>query len=515
LLARSMARRREAAIRIALGSGRFREMRSASAEAFVLSAAGAAGGLLLCAWLQPLASILIPDNLRGQLGIGVPRGDLESFLFACAMALATALLCAAIPAWKAGNVPAQDVLREGRVPQPGRRAGRALSTLVVGELALALVLLSGAGLLASHLRRLERKPLGLVPRRLLTLRVNLPATRYAGGAARSRALEEILGDIERVPGVSLAAATTVNPLAGGTWVTPIAAEGVGSTLDNGLPVNYRLVTPDLFRTMGTALVSGRAFTSRDDADAVPVAILSRRLSQHLWPGQSALGKRVRFARSSDENPWRLVVGVVEDVADAGDVDAAWYLPYAQAADSSGADGLNLMIRLDRDPERLVAPLRLAVAKRDPGLAAFSIETMGEVYRDSLSRERFGAVVAEASAGAGLLLALLGIGGLAAYRTGQRRAEIAIRLALGAPKRRLLLSLLADGARIVIGGLALGAAGAVAEERLLRHLIPGLTGVGPVFFLGVSVLLGAAALAASLAPARRATRVDPVAALRAE
>jgi putative ABC transport system permease protein len=512
LLARAIVRRRDAVIRMALGSDRIREIRIAVTEALVLSSVGAAGGVFLCVWTEPILSVLIPDNLRGQLAIAVPRFDPRLLAFAAGLAIATALLCAALPAWRTAGIPAEEILREGRTRQTGRGAQRLLSALAVGELALALALLSGAGLLTRYLQRLEQQPLGFEPRHLLTLQVHLPL-RYRTGEERGRVAQEALARIAKTLRVVSAGATTVNPLAGGTWVTPVAVEGVPTDSGDGFPVNYRLITPGLLPAMGTTRIEGRDFDLRDTQASPPVAVVSRRLAKRFWPGLPALGRRLRFARPSGDNPWRTVVGVVEDVADAGDVRETWYLPYAQRAGTEGAEDLYLMVRSSGDPAALSASLRMAIAEVDPDLAAFGISTMENVRAEALARERFGAAAAKASGLAGLLLATLGVAGLAAYRVSQRREEIAIRLALGSPPRRLVWSLLRDGFWIVFAGLAIGTAVAISEERVLQHLLPELKPVPPFLLLSLCALLAGAALGAIAIPAIRGSRIDPLESLR--
>jgi putative ABC transport system permease protein len=514
LLARAVTRRQNAAIRVALGAGPAREIRTAGSEALLIGLAGGVAGFCASGWLSPLLSSLIPDNLRGQLGIEAPSLDPVLFAFALALSAAAGLLCAVFPAWRAAATPPDAVLQRGRGVAPMKPTNRLLSALVVGEIALALALLTGAGLLALHLRRLERRKLGLDPRHALVLRVTLPSARYPSGADRARATDKILAEVRATTGVQSAGVTTVNPLAGGTWVTPVTAEAGAIDARGGFPANYRLVSPDLFRAMGTARIDGRDFDARDRDGATPVAIVSRGLASRFWPGRSALGQRLRFAGPA-QTSWRMVVGVVEDVADAGDTKDTWYVPYAQAASSAGAEDLYVIVRSSASAGSLAGALRAGISREDSDLAAYGIATMDRIVANSLARERFGASIAGISALAGLALAALGVAGISAYRMAQRRAEIAIRLALGGQRRQVVSELVREGGRLVLAGLAIGVAAALAEQRVLRHLVADIEAAPPAVIAGIALILAAAALAAMAVPAVRATRIEPLASLKGE
>ena len=516
LLARALSRRREAAIRAALGASRRHEIQRASAEALVLAVPAAALGILAGGWLQPLLAILIPDNLRKQLGVVSAGTDPLVVAFACGLAAVTVAVCAIVPVLRVSAASLERVLREaGRDLGGGRETNRLLAGLVVGELAFSLVLLSGAGLLAHHLDRLQNLDLGFTARGLFTFRVALPASRFSRAEDRATAVAEIVRAVSATPGVAGAGVTTVNPLAGGTWVTPLDVEGVAPA-ENGAALlgNYRLVDSGLFRTMGIPLLAGRDFDSRDGAAGAPVAIISGRLARHLSPLGSALGRRVRFGRTSSPTPWRTVVGVVGDVEDAGDTRFAWYLPYAQRAGGEEGEEIQLMVRArDSAAMGLVPAVRRAIASVDPELAAFGVSTMQAVRIEVLSRERFGAALAGVAAGLGLLIAAIGLAGLESYRVGQRRTEIAIRLALGARRSQVVAALLREGLRLVFFGLVLGTAGALVLDRLIRSAIPDIVAPGFALLAPLALVLAATALLCLAGPAVRATRMDPVKALR--
>jgi putative ABC transport system permease protein len=515
LLARSVARRREASIRAALGASRSLEVARAVAEALSVSIPAAAAGLLLSAWLATPLSELVPDNLRLQLGVAPARLDGRMLGFAVILAVLTAVACAVLPALRvsAGNL--DRVLREeGRGVVGGRETDRLLSTVVVGQMSLALVLLSAAALFANHLATLARRSVGFTPDRLLTLRVDLPPTRYPRAPERIAAVSAISSAVSVTGGVAAVGVTTVNPLRGGTWVNAIEVEGAPRT-DAGAEfvANYRLITPGLFASMGIPLVFGRDFSARDGETAPPVAIVSRRLASHFWPNQTAIGRRVRLGRVRSANPWRTVVGVAGDVEDAGEVRETWYLPYAQRAWGDAAEEIVLMVRTSGSAESAAKPVRLAIAGVDPDLAAFDVSSMAAVRRDTLARERFGARIGGASALLGVLISALGIAGLISYRVAQQQRETAIRIVLGALRRQIVAGILRQGGRVIVVGLAAGAAGTVALDRILRHLVPALESFPASLVAALAALLGFVGLISLAVPAIRAAGADPMSSLR--
>jgi hypothetical protein len=266
--------------------------------------------------------------------------------------------------------------------------------------------------------------------------------------------------------------------------------------------------------MGTAVIEGRDFDGRDREGTTPVAIVSRRLASRFWPGRSALGRRLRRAGPSPTS-WRTVIGVVEDVADAGDTRDTWYVAYPQAASSEGANDLYVIVRSSATAGSLAAALRAAISREDSDLAAYGIATMEQIVANSLARERFGASIAGISALAGLALAALGVAGISAYRMAQRRAEIAIRLALGGQRRQVVSELVREGAWLVLAGLAIGVAAALAQQRVLRSLVADIQAAPPTVLAGIALLLAAVALAAMAIPALRATRIEPLTSLKGE
>ncbi len=515
LLARSVSRRTEQAVRAALGASRARLAGPAAAEAFLLAATAAGAGLLISLSLQSPLATLVPDNLRHQLGLSRPTMGWHTLAFCFLTAALAAVVCAAAPAWRGRREGPGAALRDaGRSQTLARGESRALAFLVSVEVALALALLCGAGSFGLHLRREERRRLGLQTANVLTMQLALPR-RLSPGAGRASLTEAILRDVRAVPGVAAAGLTTVNPLAGGTWVTPIEVEGAPPP-DPSLRflANYRLITPQLLAAMGASLLDGRDFDSRDAAASTPVALVSQSLTQRFWPDSRAVGKRLRLAGSEGE-PWRTVVGIVGDVADAGEVADAWYLPYEQRADADAADELFVMVRSRAgvSPGALSTPVRRAIAREDRNLGAYAVTTMEEVRREVLARQRVGSLLIGVLAAFGTLVALLGTYGVAAYRMERRRREIGLRLALGAAPARALRECLREGLSPVAAGLAGGAALVLIEAALLRRLVPGIQGVPAGLAAGLGAALAAAAAGGLLAPAHRLSRLDPAAVLQ--
>jgi putative ABC transport system permease protein len=516
MLGRAVSRRTETAIRAALGASRGRLLAGALIEASIISFLAAGFGLLLFGWLRPPLATLIPGNFRDQLGLSQPRFDAPLAFFVLAAATLCALLCAAIPGLPGSVGRDPGLLRDGtRSAGPGRRVSRALSGLVAGEVALALTLLCGAALFALHFWKLERRDLGIRPREVLTLQLALPAN--DDGGRRSARVSEILASVRSVPGVSSAGATIVNPLAGGTWVSAIDVDGFPPPDERSqFLANYRQITPGLAASLGMTLREGRDFADSDAADQPPVALVSESLARRFWPRESALGKRVRVARGR-AGSWRTVVGVVSDVADAGEVRDAWYLPYAQTAGVPGSEEIHLMVRAAPgiEPASLGNAVARAIARVDRRLAAFNVRSQETVRRQVLSRERFGSALIAVLASFGLCIALVGAYAVASFRVERRRREIAVRLALGARRAQVISSALGEGLRPVAIGLAAGVLLTAGETAILRGLVPGLPSLPRLTGLGIAGALALAAALGLLVPSWRAARTDPVAALRGE
>ncbi len=514
LLARSAARRREFAIRAALGASRSRHVRQLLAESLVLASAGCGAGLLLAEWLAPLTSSLLPSTLRGQLGLTTPSFDGRVLLFAATASFASAVVAGVVPAFDGWRASPQRALSDGgRTASGGIGRRRLLGALIVAETALTLVLLSGAGLVIRHFVRLQTMTLGFEPRGLLAVEVTVPREDSAA-AARSALVSAIVERVRGVPGVATAAVTTVNPLGGGTWgATVVTDEMAARDPDAAMNVNHRLVTPGLLRTMGIPLVAGRDFGGADRQETAGVVIVSDRLARRFWPGETALGKRIRSVRRGA--PWLTVVGIAGDVSDSHDPGVpleTWYVPYDQYAATPAAEHLYVMARVKSDPLSAAPAVEHAVASAGAAVAPYGAVAMDRYYAATIGRERIGALFMFGFGSFGLMLAALGVYGVMAFSVAQRTTEIGIRIALGARTGQIVPLVLRHALALVAAGVGLGTAGALALDRVLASV---LSEVGPAdarVLASAAGLILAAAVVACLIPALRSARIDPAVAL---
>ena len=514
LVARAIARRGEFAVRAALGQSRARLCGQLIAESLALAAIGCSAGLLLAAWLGPLTASFIPQVLSGQLGLASPHTDWRVAAFAVAVSAASAVAAGVAPAISVLRTDAPAALGDNARTMSGGPTGRALlAGLVVAETGLTLVLLTGAGLVVRNFVRLQTQPLGFEARGLLAIELTAPPA-YADSAARASLLHGVVDEISAAPGVVRAAATTVNPLGGGTWGATIVSDDLAAREPAAyVNVNHRLITPGLLETMGTPVLRGRAISVDDRAGTQPVVVVSDRLARRLWPGREAVGRRLRMTRGS---PWLTVVGVAGDVSDSHDPgvpNETIYVPFDQHADSAAAAHVYLMIRSGGQPLALVADVRRAVGRVDRTLAPYAPVAMDAYLTESIGRERTGAAFMTAFGLFGLLLAALGVYGVMALTVAQRRVEFGIRLALGARPSDIVPLVLRRTLAQLAAGLGLGAVAAAALGRTISGLLTGVDALDPATLAAAAAAMLAAGVAACLLPALAAGRLDPVEALK--
>jgi putative ABC transport system permease protein len=397
----------------------------------------------------------------------------------------------------------------------GRDARRMERVLVIGQLALALTLLSGMGLMLRDFQRLQAADLGYEPAGLLTFTVSLSAEDYPTAESRTAFMTEATRQLAMIPGLARVGATTMFPSAGANSMADVVAEGREPAPGERTLVNSRMVTPGFLEALGVPLLRGRGITAADRADAPPIVVISASLAEKLWPDEDPIGKRLRSRRASADSPWLTVVGLVGDVREFYDVEETWYLPYAQNAESFLSGRAVFALRgATRVPPQISA-VREAMASVDPGLPIFDASTAEDLYASSLNRQGQAALLGSIFAAFALLLASLGIYGSISYGVSRRIREFGVRMALGSDRGTILRNVAAEGARMVLVGTIVGLAGALILSRLLASA---LTEVGP-FDLQTYVIscavLAVATLGAAFVPAVRATRIDPVEALRQE
>ena len=518
LLARATARSRETAIRAAVGAGRRHIVRHALAESLVLAAAGGLVGVLAAYWgVAALAAIGPADIPR----LGLARVDGPVLLFVVALTLLAGLIFGLAPAVRMASQLPQEALKEGGRTAGGRR-DRLRSALVVGEIALALVLLTGAGLLIRSAIALNQVDPGFDPRGVLVGRVSLPASGYDSAAVAEQAFERIAERLTVAPGVTAAGLASSAPFEGG-GDNGLIPEGRPLNVQSAIPADFRLVTPGYIQAMGLRLRAGRAFAAQDREGSQRVMLVNETLARRAWPGEDPIGKRVACCEPGpDGTPnWKTVVGVVGDVHARGlgrEAPAEFYLPMAQAPKAAWRwidRTMTLAVRAPGDPMSAAPAMRDAVWALDRSLPVYNIATMGDRRTASLASSRFSTLLLTAFGGIALVLAAIGVYGVISYGVTQRAQEIGIRVALGAGRARVLRLVVGHAAGLTGLGLLLGLAGAMLLSRLMGGLLFRVSPTDPPT-LGAGVLvLSGVALVAALLPAERAARLDPSVTLRAE
>jgi putative ABC transport system permease protein len=503
LLARAAGRRRELAIRAALGAGIARLVRQMLTESLLLATAGGALGALGAQWA--LAAIL----LRAPIGIpGVQDVQMDGFAlaFAILVSVGSGLLFGALPAWRMVRADPQMGLAGGRGSSDSG-TGRLRGLLIAAEVALSAVCLVAGGLLLNSFVRLLHVDTGFQADHAAALQLGLPEIRYPDLEARGRFVHALLDRVEAVPGVVAAGISNRGPLSGGGSNLSISVEGVEAPSLDRPVVDYRCVSPDFFRAIGIPLMSGRLMAEQDRGRQV--GLVSIRTAQRLWPGQDPIGHRFRLHNS--ENPWVTVVGVVGDVRStlSKTPNLTVYLPYWQR---DRAD-FSLVVRSQIDPLAMASPLRTIIHGLDPELVVPRIVTLDDVVDASVRQRRFQMSLVLAFAISALLLAAIGVYGVVSQSVAQRTKELGIRLALGAPRPHLWLVVARYGLTPVAVGLAVGLAAALPVTRSLAGLLFGVQATDPATYAAVAAVLLAGAVAACWLPARRASRIDPLEALR--
>jgi putative ABC transport system permease protein len=521
LLARSVARQREISIRFALGAGRFRIVRQLLTESVLLAFLGGVAGLLLAYWIAPLLGGLSPVQTVSLASfLRDFRIDAHVLEFCFVLTLLTAAIFGLIPALKV--IRSRDlitIMKEGEQRTSGAFAGRRLlDALVVSEIAVAATLLVAGSLLVQSFQSLQRIRLGFQPDNLLIVELPLSPNKYREHRQCVTFAEQMLERVKALPGVVSACTTTNFPLQLFDSASSFTVEGRPPSSAGSVPMTiHRLVSPDYFKTLGVTLLEGRPLSEQDTEQNLPVVVINKELARQAWPGEKVIGKRIRRGSSNETNfPWLTVVGVIENIKEDRfnfrTARPAWYLPYAQ---QESTNPLQLIVRASSRPADLIVPIRHAIHLLDPYQPISNVTTMKDYLAEVLMKERFSAILMGTMAAIGFALAVLGLYGVMAYSVGQRTGEIGLRMALGARIGDILRLVLGHGVTLIACGLLVGLFGACLITRVLSETLYEINPTDPFTFILVAVVLASVALLACYLPARGATQVDPMVALRCE
>ena len=516
-LARAAAREKEMAIRGALGAGRLRLARLLLTESSLVSLAGGTAGLLLAAWVIRLVRQYAPENTPH---LADARLNLTVLLLTLALSLLTGLLFGLAPVFAAFRVPTEHTLKEtGTRGGPGTGARRAQRVLMVAEIALSIVLFIGAGLLVKSFRRLTAVDTGFDPHGVLTARVALPLDQYMSTDRQRNFFQQLVERVQALPGVESAAAVASLPLGGGTMISSVSVQGQPPTelsMSNAPIARVNSVTPGFFSALRLRLLDGRFLDARDGADAPGSVVVNQAFIRRFLPGENPIGQNIIagvISGTGHQQPWT-IVGVVGDTKQRGLASETMPEIFASAWQAPRFL-MTLVVRTNLDPLSLVSAVRAQVTALDKNLPLFGVRTMDDVLAAQVASQRFNAGALAGFASLALLLAAVGIYGVMAYSVGQRTREIGVRMALGAEPRTVQGMVLRQGLWLALAGAAIGLAAALGLTRLIANLLYGVKPADPAVFAGVTAVLLCVALAACWIPAYRATRVNPVVALRHE
>ncbi|MCM3871733.1 MAG: ABC transporter permease [Pyrinomonadaceae bacterium] len=512
LLARAAGRQKEIATRTALGAGRGRIIRQLLTESMLLSLLGGTVGLLLAKWGTDLLLTLAPSDLPRMDNVSV---DGRALAFTAAITFLTGIIFGLVPALQASKPNLNETMKDAaRGSSEGGRRKLVRNTLVVLEVASALVLLVGAGLMIKSFYRLQEVDPGFNPNNALTTSVELPKQRYPEETQQVAFFQQLIERVGALPGVEAAGASCVVPMTGDDFVLAFEIDGQpplqpGATQST----NYYSVSSDYFKAMGIPLSRGRVFNERDTKQSPRVAVINETMATKMFPGEDPIGKRITFDRE-DKNAWYEIVGIVGDVKQYGldqPTTMQTYEPYTQQT----LPYMTLVVRAAGDPTSLGAAIRSEVLKLDKEQPATDIKTLNQYFSTSIAQQRFSMVLLGVFAAVALVLAAVGIYGVLSYAVTQRTHEIGIRMALGAGRRDVFQLVVGRGMLLSLIGVAGGLVAAFGLTRLMESLLFGVTATDAVTFASVAGVLLAVALLACYIPARRATKVDPLVALRYE
>lgn len=514
LLARAAGRQAELAVRTALGASRWQLLRQLLTECLVLSFSGGALGLLLAAVGVPLLNGLSASRIPrvDEIGISPPV-----LIFTVVVSLLTGVIFGLAPALQSSSFQLVDALKEGKKGATGNvRSRRWLNGLVIAEIALALVLLTSAGLMIRSFRSVSAIDMGFDPHNVLTIAVPLPPASYKEQSQQLQFYERALQKLNAVPGVLAAGCVFRVPLFTGVATSIFTVEGQPVSIGQEPSADYRSISFGYFETMKMPLVKGRALTERDTAESADAVVVNEELAQRFFPNDNPIGKRLQVG--TEKTRWREIVGVVANAKLSGleaRPDPAIYIPLPQNTWPNAVRNSSLVIRTAGDPNNYRATLRAALRAVDPALPLTQLKTMEEILTESVAQRRFNTALLTVFAVIAGLLAAVGIYGVMSYLVAQRTHELGIRMALGAQRGDIIKLVAGGGAKLAAAGIAAGLALTLATTRLLAGLLYGVSALDPMTFAATALLLAGVALLAAYLPARRAAGTDPLAALRSD
>jgi putative ABC transport system permease protein len=526
LLVRAIRRRREIAVRLALGARGAVLLRQAILESLVLSVSGGVLGLALAGVALRVGVSWLPETLPRISEIGL---DWKVVTFAIVLGVFTGLICGLAPAFAALRTSVNETLKEGgRTGSAGSGHARLRSALVVGEIAIALMLLVASGLLLRSFEKMRSVDLGFRPDHLLVAGYSLPQKQYATQASVDGFNDDLVRRLQQLPGVRSAGLTSFLPASGGNSNTTFIVDGYVPPAGAGMNLATMItVQGDYLQAMGIPLLAGRFFTPADTPNAQLVAIVNHKLAEHYWPGVDPIGKRLRIGTKEMQPPWLTVVGEIADMKE-NSPDAPskeeWYQPVEQFEKSLGAlgsptdingSGGSIVLRTSMQPEQMENLLRSTVRSIDPQLPLTQVQSMEQSVADTEAPRRFNTILISSFAAAAVLLAALGIYSVIAFSAALRVQEMAIRIALGSQRSGILGLVFTSAAKLAVAGCVLGLLGAAAASHLLQSLLFGVSPFDPLVLGLAAVFVLMLALVASLLPARRAASIDPMKALRAD
>ena len=513
MLATSAARRHEIAVRAALGASRLRIVRQLVTENIITASAGGAAGVVVAMLGIGLLAGLGPAYLPRSREIGVDGLVLG---FAVVITLLTGAGFAAFPALQAASVDLTESIKAGTTVRLRRRSAVQLrDLLVVGQVALALLMLVASGLLVKSILRLQSVELGFSPANVLSMTISLPSSKYASGEQRILFFHDLMRRVEGLPGVRAAGLVSHLPLAAGALTTDFLVEGRPQSAGERPVAQLTNVDGGYFRTMGIGVLRGRSFAEHDATERNPVVIIDDTMARRYWPNQDPLGQHVRLGGTiGADSAWREIVGVVARVRAASlelEPRPTIYVP----SDQNAWPTMAAVVRTAGDPERLAGAVRAEVLALDPGQPVYNVRSLDQVLARGLAFRRFQTTLLGGFAVAAVGLAVIGVYGLLAFAVAQRTRELGIRVALGAQARDVVTFIIRHALALIGAGVLIGGAGALAASRLLTSILFGVSPWDPMVFVGSTVLLTIAGLVASYLPVRRATSVSPVVALRCD